>query len=169
MQNDLPALLDRVAAGEEVEIVRDARTVARLVAVTRPEAGPYRCRVRLAGMLEAVGDDGAFTLQLADGQGVKGVLRAGSVEELARQTRQSIVIDGTAVYGPPGEMVVETEAFRPAAPHDAFFSRMPSPPPHWIDLDAMGRRNAAALGEIFGKWPGDETDEQIQAALREMG
>jgi prevent-host-death family protein len=40
------ALLDQVAAGEEVEITRHGRTVARLV----PATGPHGLRGRLSGV-----------------------------------------------------------------------------------------------------------------------
>lgn len=46
-------LLDRVAAGEEVEITKHGRTVARLV----PAAGPPALKGRLAGAAMSNADD----------------------------------------------------------------------------------------------------------------
>lgn len=47
------ALLNDVAGGEEVEITKHGRTVARLV----PAAGPATLRGRLAGMAFSAPDD----------------------------------------------------------------------------------------------------------------
>ncbi len=47
------ALLDDVAAGDEVEITKHGRTVARLV----PATGPGSLRGRFAGVARSVKDD----------------------------------------------------------------------------------------------------------------
>ena len=52
------ALLDEVADGEEVEITKHGRTVARLV----PATGPHALKGRLAGVaISAAEDDELFT------------------------------------------------------------------------------------------------------------
>ena len=52
------AVLDDVAAGEEVEITKHGRTVARLI----PATGPHALRDRCAGVaMTAAGDDELFT------------------------------------------------------------------------------------------------------------
>jgi prevent-host-death family protein len=47
------ALLDDVAAGEEVEITKHGRVVARLV----PASGPHALRGRFAGVTSSTDDD----------------------------------------------------------------------------------------------------------------
>lgn len=47
------ALLDDVAAGQEVEITKHGRTVARLV----PATGPHALKGRLAGVAMSAGDE----------------------------------------------------------------------------------------------------------------
>lgn len=47
------ALLDEVASGEEVEITKHGRIVARLV----PATGPNALKGRLAGLAKSVADD----------------------------------------------------------------------------------------------------------------
>jgi prevent-host-death family protein len=47
------SLLDEVAAGEEVEITKHGRTVARLV----PAGGPHALRASLAGVAMTAGSD----------------------------------------------------------------------------------------------------------------
>ncbi len=52
------ALLDEVAAGEEVEITKHGRSVARLV----PAAGPHALKASLAGIaMTAAEDEDLFT------------------------------------------------------------------------------------------------------------
>jgi prevent-host-death family protein len=52
------ALLDEVCAGEEVEITKHGRTVARLV----PATGPHSLKGKLTGVaMSAAGDDDLFT------------------------------------------------------------------------------------------------------------
>ncbi len=52
------ALLDRVASGEEVEITKRGRTVARLV----PATGPHALKGALAGVaMTAAKDEALFT------------------------------------------------------------------------------------------------------------
>ena len=52
------AVLDEVAAGEEVEITKHGRVVARLV----PARGPHALKGRFAGVaMSAAGDDELFT------------------------------------------------------------------------------------------------------------
>ncbi|KAA8958354.1 type II toxin-antitoxin system Phd/YefM family antitoxin [Mycobacterium sp.] len=54
----LLALLDEVADGEEIEITKHGRTVARLVTAT----GPHALKGRLAGVvMTAADDDQLFT------------------------------------------------------------------------------------------------------------
>lgn len=55
-------VLDDVAAGEDVEITKHGRTVARLV----PAAGPRALKGRLAGIaMSAAADDDLFTTGVA--------------------------------------------------------------------------------------------------------
>jgi prevent-host-death family protein len=53
----LLALLDEVASGDEVEITKHGRTVARLV----PAGGPYALRGRMAGIaMTAASEEGLY-------------------------------------------------------------------------------------------------------------
>jgi hypothetical protein len=57
-----------------------------------------------------------------------------------------------------------------AAEWDQFFSTIPKPKRSRFDLRGVLREQQHKNGmtAVFGKWPGNETDEQIAAALREM-
>lgn len=53
VRDQILALLDDVAAGNEIEITKHGRTVARLV----PATGPGALRGRFAGVARSVDDD----------------------------------------------------------------------------------------------------------------
>ncbi len=50
---EILALLDDVAAGDDIEITKHGRTVARLV----PATGPESVRARFAGVARSLADD----------------------------------------------------------------------------------------------------------------
>jgi hypothetical protein len=85
---------------------------------------------------------------------------------------QNVVIGGTGIYRPSGALLrVDAEAMAPAGPNDNLFSVMPLATPRTIDMKELRRKQKAGGGmaAIFGKWPGDETEEELLAALKEMG
>jgi hypothetical protein len=52
----------------------------------------------------------------------------------------------------------------------SFFSALPHPVYHGFDLDAIlhEQRQKTGLAAIIGQWPGDESDEEVAAALKEL-
>jgi hypothetical protein len=110
-----------------------------------------------------------FVLRLADGRDLVGRLSNDCGIDLATFKDQPVLIEGTAYFNSQGEVVVvETERIRPAIEADSFFRFMPKPAQLPDNIAEIGRQNALALRDIIGKWPGDETDEEIEAALREI-
>jgi prevent-host-death family protein len=62
LKSRILALLDEVAEGDEIEITKHGRTIARLV----PAQGPHALKGRYAGVAtSAVDDDGLFTTEAA--------------------------------------------------------------------------------------------------------
>ena len=53
---------------------------------------------------------------------------------------------------------------------DRFFSTVPPPTHITLNLkyEIRSQQNKRRLAAIIGKWPGDETDEEIERALKEM-
>lgn len=60
----------------------------------------------------------------------------------------------------PGHSLVITENGQPVAKLIGELSNPPTP--------EQRERMAAGLRAVFGKWPGDETDEEIEEALRKL-
>lgn len=128
---------------------------------TGPAAPP---RVRLEGTLDMVrARDAAFTLVLADGRELPGRLMRGGVAGLGRLLGRRLLVFGVARLGPAGEVEsVDADGYIPT---DGTWTRSASDPPFSPEVAAeLARR----WKEVLGKWPGDETDEEIDQALREL-
>lgn len=130
---------------------------------------PAPKRVRIAGKLDMIRDsDRVFNLILDAGERLRAVWTGGDTAELADYFKKSIVISGTAVFRPSGTLLrVDAEAIAMAGAKDSFFSTMPKPA---IRKPAVLRdRKKSGLAEVFGKWPGNESEEELLQALKDMG
>jgi hypothetical protein len=112
-----------------------------------------------------------FGLKTDEDEEVRGVLLEGSIEELANLLNKRVLVLGKAVYRPSGRVLrLDTDEFRLATGQDEFFSRLPQPQRLNLDMKAILRdqQHKKGVRAIFGKWPGDETDEQIEQAMKEL-
>ena len=78
---------------------------------------------------------------------------------------------GNAVFRPSGKLLrVDAESVAPSAETGSFFSAIPKPVRMKFDVRETFRDQQHKLGlaAIIGKWPGDETDEEIEQALKEL-
>jgi hypothetical protein len=146
---------------------RVLRTAERFCAST-----PAPRRIRLVGTLDMVrASNQTFGLKLDEGEEIRGVLLEGSIEEMASLLNRRVLVLGKSVYRPSGRVLrIDSEEFRAATERDDFFSRLPEPPLRKLDLKTILRNqeHKKGLRAIFGKWPGNETDEQIDQAMKEL-
>jgi hypothetical protein len=129
-------------------------------------------RVRVVGKLNTIrAGTQTFRVALDDGEEVRGVLIEGDITEIGRLRGQRVTVLGEAVYRPSGRVLrVDAEQVTATADTGSFFSTIPKRTPRHFDLrDVLrGQRHKAGVAAVFGKWPGDETDEQVEQALREL-
>lgn len=128
---------------------------------------------RIAGKLDmARVSSRAFALALSDGDEARGILTQGDLADYRHLLGKAVVATGTAFFRPSGRLLrIDAAELRPATETDAFFSKLPKP------RAAGGTKSAPALlaparrgvAGIFGQWPGDESDSEIEVALREIG
>ena len=141
---------------------------ARSLSDDTPPAEP----VRVVGTLDMIrASTQAFALKLDDGQEVRGVMIAGDVGQSRHLLATRVLVLGRSVYRPSGRLLrVDADEIHPASAGDRFFSRIPSPGRRRLDVKTILREQAhkRGLAAIMGKWPGDETDEEIAAALQEL-
>ncbi len=141
-------------------------TAERFVAST-----PAPQRVRVAGTLDMLRrSTQSFTLKLDDGQEVRGVLNTGELGAAAEHWKAQIrvVVLGRAIYRASGQVLrLDADEIRPAPDEPTFWSRVPGPRHRKLNLSPYHQPQGpkSGLNAILGRWPGDETDEEIQAAL----
>jgi len=133
---------------------------------------PLPQRVRVAGNLDMIrASTQAFALKLENGEEVRGVLLGGDIGTLTGMFQQEVLVLGKAIYRASGRLLrIDAEEVSPASEQDRYFSAVPRPVRKTFDLRQVLREqeHKKGLSAIFGKWPGNETDEQIQEALKEL-
>ena len=84
--------------------------------------------------------------------------------------QKAVLVLGRAIYRPSGRLLrIDAVEVKTADESQQFFSKVPVPRAHLT----KGSRACASAGKggvasIFGRWPGDETDAEIEAALQEL-
>jgi hypothetical protein len=97
---------------------------------------PAPVRARVMGHLDMIrASDKVFTLNLKDGQRVRGIWLGATVTALKDHYDQDVVVNGMITFRPSGTVL---------------------------------RFDAEAMRAVFGKWPGDETDDEILRTLAEV-
>lgn len=145
-----------------LELARQAKDLCRET--------PSPRKVRIAGKLDMIRDsDSVFNLILDTGERLRAVWTGGDTEKLADFFKQQIVIGGTAIFRPSGAVLrVDADAIDVAGAKDGFFSTMPQPSSRKIVTKQLKKRNSG-MAAIFGKWPGNESEEELLSALKDMG
>ena len=135
---------------------------------------PAPRQVRLVGTLDMIRwSTRSIALQLKDGKEVRGVLdKPGMSESFAKFLNKKVVLVGKAIYRPSGTVLrIDVNHYEEttdeSALDDALFSSMPPPlEQHQAKIGlSSARTNIAAF---FGIWPGEETDEELLGALKEI-
>lgn len=141
--------------------------VEHLIRQTPPDQ-----RIRLAGRLDTIRhSDRMFTLILDDGQSIRGLAESVDPAQLAALFGQRAVVSGKAVFRPSGSVLrVEIDLLEPAGAGSAGWSQMPRP--------ALGRLDPrprpapqgprSGVNKIFGRWPGEESEEEVSRALEAL-
>lgn len=131
---------------------------------------PLPRQIRLIGKLDVIRHSTrSFVLQLEDGQEVRGILVEGTPELLQHHFGREITILGKAIYRPSGTLlrvdaveIIETTEGRGA------FSFVPAPLSRTPRPEKRGQSEKTGIASVFGAWPGEETDEELLAALGEV-
>lgn len=133
---------------------------------------PEPQQTRIVGTLDMVrSSTNAFAIKLKDGDEIRGVLTDGKISQVTELLEQEVLILGKAIYRPSGKLLrIDADEVIRASDQDKFFSSIPKPKRSRFDLREVVReqQHKRGLVEIYGKWPGSETDEEIEAALKEI-
>jgi hypothetical protein len=136
------------------------------------QATPRSRQVRVGGVLDMLrASTNTLAIQLSDGSEVRAVLVHGDVASHHDLLKKSVVLLGKAVYRPSGNLLrIDAVEVRPMEAADTFFDRVPEARPESVTARAIGRqeRRRGGVAAIIGRWPGDESDEEVNAALQEL-
>jgi hypothetical protein len=137
------------------------------------ERTPAPRHVRIAGTLDAIRySDSGFALLLRDRETttIRGYLSdTADTSQLATFWGKSVVLSGYTHFRPSGAPLrIEAQHIRLASSNDiAIFSRVPQSMDARLETRFITRPQDSTTGinAIFGRWPGDETAEEIIEAL----
>jgi hypothetical protein len=132
---------------------------------------PPNQRVRVSGWLDQIRhSDRMFTLKLESGAILRGFAEGVDPERLAGLFGKKAVVSGTAVFRPSGKVLrLEADQIEPAGSDFSLWSTEPRPlwgGPTESLRQPQGPRTG--VNAIIGQWPGDESDEEIAAALEDL-
>lgn len=109
----------------------------------------------------------SLVLRLDDGRQLRGFAADVAIETLKSLHGKDVVLEGQVSFRPSGEALrIQVESAFAATAGDVLWAQLPK-----VEAaPARGRPSVAPVGldAFFGKWPGDETDEQLAAALRAL-
>jgi len=144
-------------------------TAARLCASTPPSR-----QVRILGKLDMIRHSTrSFSVRLESGEEAHGVMASmDAVNQLAGYFGKPILVLGRAVYRPSGALLrIDAAAIEDGVGVSPMFSKVP--PPQGLSRSYQTRIKLSEVGKsgvpaFFGTWPGDETDADLDAMLREL-
>lgn len=133
---------------------------------------PRPQRVRIAGALDKIeASTQRFALLLDSGERVSGVFPGELADRMAELWRTRVLVMGKAVYRASGRLLrVEADDIQPGESAPSMFSEAPLPGNARLDPGRLRRTQGprSGMAAIMGEWPGDETDEDIEAALEQL-
>jgi len=126
---------------------------------------------RVAGLLDTVSASRPdVVLRLSDGTRIPGRLEAHDVEALRSLFGKEVVVSGMAHYRPSGRLLLlDVEDLRAARPEDQIFRTAPIARKRKVTIAPGPQEELSGVPAFFGIWPGDESDENLLAALRAIG
>lgn len=154
------------------ELARFDREVA-VHALRLTEQTPASRQARVSGRLDMIRHSTrSFEMLLEDGRPVRGVLEnADEIERLKSLLGKQVTVVGRAVYRPSGSVLrVDAQGVDEGASESKLFARIPPPMVRHVPSGRirLGDQHKNWMDSFFGSWPGDETDEQLLAMLREV-
>lgn len=129
---------------------------------------PESHAIRLTGTLDTISHSKSnAALVLPDGTRISVTMEEHEPDQLRSLFGQSVVVSGIVHYNAKGSVKdIDVEHIDRAHRRDAMFSALPTTPKSLDEVLEEGQKTGARFADFIGRWPGDETDEELQAALR---
>ncbi len=134
---------------------------------------PSPRQVRVVGNLDMIRHSTrSFEMLLDEGRIIRGVLEdGGHMETLKALLGKTVLVVGRAIYRPSGALLrVDAQAVGEGAGEPKLFGKVPPPIEHRQPTARLriSEQTKRGVPGFFGKWPGDETDEELLAMLRDV-
>jgi hypothetical protein len=131
---------------------------------------PAPRQVRVVGKLDMVRHSTrSFGLVLDNDDEVRGVLQEGDPSLLQEYFGRTITVFGKAVYRPSGTLLrIDAQELLNSTEGKAAFGFVPAALGSNPRSERKPQTAKAGVAAFFGTWPGDETDDDLLAALGEM-
>jgi hypothetical protein len=131
---------------------------------------PAPRQIRIVGKLDMVRHSTrSFELLLENGDAVRGVLVDGTPESLQRHFGEEITILGKAIYRPSGSLLrLDASEILASTEGRGAFSTVPLPFTAALRVERKLQTPRSGVSAFFGIWPGEETDDELLAALAEI-
>lgn len=155
-------------AAPAVEITQPKLDAVKNLVRTAPEPR----KVIVSGTLDTLTNSRrVFILKPKNGGAIRGFYPQSFSGSIAGLYGQTVVIDGEATYRPSGVISsIVASHIQLAAPGDEIWQTIPKAP---RTLDDVKPKNPAMSGKnpfarLFGAWPGDESEEEIEEMLARL-
>lgn len=159
----------RYSEGNAPAITESTLKIASKLFRETPEAK----QIRVVGKLDMIrSSTNAFAIKLKSGEEARGVLVEGKIGRHADLMEREVLVLGKAIYRASGKLLrIDADSLDSAHGQAEIFSSIPKPHPSRFNLQSVlkEQQHKKGIAAVFGKWPGDESDEEIEQALKEMG
>lgn len=124
---------------------------------------------RVRGVLDAVTWSTRTTvLRLEDGRALRGYAAGVDLEVIRPLIGCDVVLEGVTAFKPSGDALrIDIDSAVRAGARDAIWAKLPFVAPASARPKLTNVNDG--LAALFGAWPGDESDEELAAAMAELG
>ncbi len=133
------------------------------------DATPRSQMARILGRLDMIRwSNQSFELELENGERVYGILLSGEIDSLKDFGKQEVLVEGKVFYRPSGKLLrIEAVSAISGEGTPKLWSKVPEPISRTIEPSKYRKKQTSTTGvnAFFGTWPGDETEEELLAAL----
>jgi hypothetical protein len=130
---------------------------------------PEPQRIRIVGLLDMIrASTRSFALKLNGEDEVQGVMVNGNVNQLPSLFQKRVLVMGTAVFRPSGKLLrIDAQRLCATSEDSTIWSHLPQPRDRRLDSEVFRKKQGprSGMAAVIGKWPGDETDEEIRQAM----
>lgn len=132
----------------------------------RPQA------IRVVGTLDMIRNSTrAFGLLLQDGSSIAGVYQPGDMTHLQPLFRMQVTVNGRMIFRPSGRLLrIDADRVVLGDDESTLWKHLPDASAPRLQMRQIRQIQGPRSGvsAIIGKWPGDESEEEITAALEEL-